>query len=113
MNIQIFGLKSCTDTRKAERFFKERKITVQFRDLNEKGISPGELENIKRSVPPEELINRDGKQFRKRNLEFMIFDIEAELLSDPLLFKTPIVRNGNKSTIGYEPEIWKEWIKRE
>jgi arsenate reductase (glutaredoxin) len=112
MNIQIFGIKSCNDTRKAERFFKERGILIQFRDLNEKGVSPGELENIRRSVPLEELLDREGKQFRKRNLEYIVFDTEFELLNDPLLFKTPVVRNGNQATTGYQPEIWKEWIKK-
>jgi arsenate reductase (glutaredoxin) len=110
MNIQVFGVKNSNDTRKAERYFKERKIPFQFRDLNEKGISPGELDSIKRSVPLEDLIDRGGKQFRKRNLEFMVFDIETELLEDPLLFKTPIVRNGKEATLGYKPEVWEKWI---
>ncbi|MBZ0179403.1 MAG: arsenate reductase family protein [Ignavibacterium sp.] len=111
MNFQIFGTKKCSDTRKAERFFKERKIQFHFRDLSEKGISKGELENISRKFPVEDLIDRDGKQFRKRNLEYMTFDIETELLEDALLFKTPIVRNGNEVTLGYKPDIWKEWIE--
>jgi len=109
MNIQIFGTKSCNDTRKAERYFKERRIQFQFRDLNEKGISKGELENITRVIPMENLIDRDGKQFKKRNMQFMVFNIEEELLIDPLLFKTPIVRNGKDITIGFVPEIWKGW----
>lgn len=113
MNIQIFGVKSSNDTRKAERFFKERRIPFHFRDLNEKGISPGELENIKHSVPLEELIDREGKQFRKRNLGFMVFDIKTELLDDPLLFKMPVVRNGRLATTGYQPDVWKEWISSE
>lgn len=111
MNIQIFGTKKCIDTRKAERFFKERNIQFQFRDLSEKGISKGELENILRSVSLEDLIDKNASQFRKRNLAFMVYDIMFELLSDPLLFKTPVVRNQNIATIGYRPEIWKEWIK--
>lgn len=111
MNIQIFGTKKCSDTRKAERFFKERSIQFHFRDLNEKGISKGELDNISRKFPVEDLIDREGKQFRKRNLEYMTFDIEIELLEDALLFKTPIVRNGNEVTLGYEPDIWKDWIE--
>jgi arsenate reductase (glutaredoxin) len=112
MNIQIFGIKSCSDTRKAERFFKERKIQFHFRDLNEKGISPGELDSIKRVIPLENLIDKGGKQFKKRNLEYMVYDIETELLNDPLLFKTPIVRNGEDATEGYKPGIWKEWINK-
>ena len=111
MNIQIFGTKSSNDTRKAERFFKERRIPFHFRDLTEKGISKGELENIKQVIPVEELIDREGMQFKKRNLAYMVYDIEEELLNDPLLFRTPIVRNGRMVTVGYEPEVWKEWIK--
>jgi len=113
MNIQIFGTKKCRDTQKAGRFFKERRINYQFRDLTIKGISKGELENIKRIFSPDELLDREGHQYKKRNLEFMVFDTEEELLSDPLLFKTPIVRNGKLVTIGYEPGIWQEWLKKE
>jgi len=111
MNIQIYGTKKNNDTRKAERFFKERNIQFHSRDLNEKGISKGELENISHSIPIEELIDKEGKQYQKRNLSFMIFNLEDELLNDALLFKIPIVRNGKLSTVGYQPEIWKEWIK--
>ncbi len=111
MNIQIFGTKKCSDTRKAERFFKERKIQYHFRDLNEKGVSKGELDNISRKVSIENLIDKKGKQYKKRNLQFMVFDVEEELLNDPLLFKTPIVRNGKLVTVGYKPELWKEWIE--
>ena len=111
MNIQIFGIKNSNNTRKAERFFKERRIPFHFRDLTEKGISKGELDNIKQVIPVEELIDREGTQFKKRNLAYMVYDIEEELLNDPLLFRTPIVRNGRMVTVGYEPEVWKEWIK--
>ncbi|GAB4132860.1 MAG: arsenate reductase family protein [Ignavibacteriales bacterium] len=113
MNIQIFGTKKCSDTKKAERFFKERRINFHFRDLAEKGISKGELENISRTIAIDELIDTEGKQYRIRNLQFMKFDIEEELLADALLFKTPIVRNGNKVTIGYSPDEWKKWIEEE
>ena len=110
MNIQIFGTKNSNDTRKAERFFKERRIPFHFRDLNEKGISKGELENIKQAIPLEELIDKNGKEFQKRNLAYMVYNIEEELLNDPLLLTAPIVRNGKLATAGYQPDIWKEWI---
>jgi arsenate reductase-like glutaredoxin family protein len=113
MNIQIFGTKKCKNTQKAERFFKERRINYHFRNLSEKGISKGELENIKRSVTIEELLDRNSKQFRKRNLDYMVFDPEEELLKDALLFRTPIVRNGKLAAVGYQPKIWKEWIMEE
>lgn len=110
LNIQIFGTPKCSDTRKAERFFSDRKIQFHFRDLNEKGVSKGELDNIIRVIPIEELIDREGKQFRKRNLEYMKFNLEEELLNDALLFKTPIVRYGRDVTIGYKPDEWKKWL---
>jgi arsenate reductase (glutaredoxin) len=109
MNIQIIGTKSCSDTRKAERYFKERRIPFHFRDLTEKGIAKGELENITRVFQLENLIDREGKEFKKRNLQYMIFDLEEELLTDSLLLKTPIVRNGKEVTVGYTPEVWKNW----
>jgi len=110
MNIQIFGTKKCKNTQKAERFFKERRIPFHFRNLAEKGMAKGELENIKRAVPIEDLFDDEGKQFKKRNLEFMVYNKENELLNDPLLFKTPIVRSGKLATVGYQPDVWKEWI---
>jgi Spx/MgsR family transcriptional regulator len=113
VNIQIIGTKKCKDTRKAERFFKERRIPFHFKDLTIKGLSKGELENILRSVPLEGLLDTEGKQYKKRNLQYMVYDLKEELLNDPLLLKTPIVRNGNKATVGYQPEIWKEWIKQD
>jgi arsenate reductase-like glutaredoxin family protein len=111
MNIQIIGTKKCKDTQKAERFFMERRVQFHFRDLNIKGISNGELENISRTIPIESLMDKEGKQFKKRNLEFIVYDLFEELLNDSLLFKTPIVRNGKLATVGYQPETWKEWIE--
>lgn len=110
MNIQIIGTKKCRDTQKAERFFKERRISYHFRDLNEKGLAKGEFENIKTVIPVEELIDTEGSQFKKRNMAYMKFDIEEELLNDSLLLKTPVVRNGKLITLGYKPEIWNLWI---
>jgi arsenate reductase-like glutaredoxin family protein len=110
MIIQIFGTPKCKDTRKAERFFKERRIKIQLVDLREKGLSPGELRSISQSVPLEKLIDTEGIQYQSRNLEYMKFDIEEELLEDPMLLKTPIVRYGHRATVGHQPEIWKEWL---
>jgi arsenate reductase (glutaredoxin) len=112
MNIQIIGTKKCRDTQKAERFFKERKIPYHFRDLNEKGLAKGELDNIVMVIPLEELIDKNGQQFKKRNMHYMLFNLEEELLNDPLLLKTPVVRNGKLVTIGYQPEVWKSWINQ-
>jgi len=110
LNIQIFGTKKCKDTQKAERFFKERNIQYHFRDLSEKGIAKGELNNISSVIPIDGLIDKEGRQYEKRNLKFMVFDVEEELLNDPLLFKTPIVRNGRLVTVGYQQDIWKNWL---
>ena len=113
MNIQIIGTKQCKDTQKAERFFKERRIQFHFRDLKIKGISKGELNNISLVIPLDELLDKESKQFKKRNLEFMVYNTEDILLDDPLLLKTPIVRNRSLVTAGYQPEDWKDWLKTE
>lgn len=111
MNIQIIGTKKCKETQKAERYFKDRRIPFHFRDLTEKGLAKGELENISRVIPLDDLIDRGSKRFKDRGMQFMVFDIEEELLADPLLLKTPIVRNQKLVTVGYQADVWKEWIK--
>ncbi len=112
MNIQLFGTKKCQDTRKAERYFKERKITYQFIDLTIKGLSKGELTSIQRFVNLKDLIDTQCKEYQKRNLQYIVHNREQILLEHPTLFKTPIVRNGTvAATVGYCPEIWKEWQK--
>ena len=109
MNIQIIGTKKCKETQKAERYFKERRIPFHFRDLTEKGLTKGEFENIVRVIPLDDLIDRESRRFKDRGMQFMVFDIEEELLADPLLLKTPVVRNERSVTVGYQPVIWKEW----
>jgi arsenate reductase len=112
MNIQIFGLQKCADTRKAQRFFKERGIRFQFVDLKEKGLSKGELRSVAARVPLEQLIDRASPQFSGKGLAHAWLDanrIETLLLEDPLLFRTPIVRNSKEATVGYSPEVWKTW----
>ena len=109
MNIQIFGTLKCQDTRKAQRYFKERRIPFQFVNLAERGLSKGELNSVKGAVGIDNLIDREGKEYARRNLKYLAHDAEEELLNDPLLYRSPIVRNGNKATVGYTPEAWKEW----
>lgn len=111
MNIQIFGIKKCFDTKKAERYFKERNIKFQFIDLKEKAISKGELTNIKNSVGLENLIDKKSKDYTKLNLDkIRSLDMREEiLLKNPSLYMTPIVRNGKKATVGYKPEVWQTW----
>jgi arsenate reductase len=111
MNIQIFGTKKCFDTKKAERYFKERKIKYQFIDLTEKAISKGELQSIRKSLTLNALINIKSREYEKSNLKNIRGDEVKEeiLLKNPKLFVTPIVRNGKEATVGYEPEVWKKW----
>lgn len=111
MNIQIFGVKKCFDTKKAERYFKERKIKYQFIDLTITEISKGELQNIKAAVGLVNLINKESKEYSRLNIQHIINNSVKEeiLLKNPKLYKTPIVRNGKKATVGYEPEVWNSW----
>lgn len=112
MNIQIFGTLKCQDTRKAQRYFKERNIKFHFIDLKEKGFSKGELNSIKREIALENLIDTGSREYHQRNLQYVTHDIESELLSHPLLFRTPIVRFGNKATVGYCPDTWRGWLQQ-
>lgn len=109
MNIQIFGKNKCFDTKKAERYFKERKIKYQFIDLPRYGISPRELESVLRCVGLDELI--DEKARGAEILPHLAYDRDRleRLLEDPALIKTPIVRNGKQATVGYCPDVWGSW----
>jgi arsenate reductase (glutaredoxin) len=109
LNIQIFGTPKCQDTRKAQRYFKERRIPFQFVDITEKGLSRGELNSLKAAIGLDKLIDREGRVYAQKNLKYLTHDIEEELLKDALLLKTPVVRNGRDATVGYEPEAWKDW----
>ena len=113
MNIQIFGTNKSNDTRKAIRFFKERGVPFHFRNVEEKGPSRGELENISRSIDLEALIDADGNFYKKKGYQYMDFDVIEELLENPTLLKIPVVRNGRTATVGHVPEIWKRWIDSE
>ncbi|MDD4601249.1 hypothetical protein SDC9_11475 [bioreactor metagenome] len=109
MNVQIFGIKKCQDTRKTERYFKERSIPYHFIDLTVRGLSKGELDKVKGVVGLENLIDKCGKEYTKRNLKYIGHNVEEMLLTYPLLLRTPIVRNGSKATVGYCPFEWKSW----
>ena len=109
MNIQIFGTSKCFDTKKAERWFKERRIKVQSIDLVKYGISPGELKSVRNAVGLEALIN--AKHPDAALLTYLAYDEDKmeKLLENPKLLKTPIVRNGRHATVGYQPEVWAGW----
>ena len=110
MTVQIIGTRKCSNTRKAERFFKERGINFHLVDLRERGLSKGELKNITRKIDMEDLIDTDCQEYGKRGLEYMIFDPLEKLLEHPLLMKTPVVRYGDRVPVGYSPEEWKQWL---
>ena len=112
MNIQIFGTKKCNDTKKAQRFFKERGIAFQFIDMKEKGLSKGEFNSVAQAHGGlEAMIDWEGKD--KDTLALIKYitpeDQLEKVLENQQVIKTPIVRNGKQSTIGYEPEVWKNW----
>ena len=112
MNIQIFGTKKCNDTKKAERFFKERNIKIQFIDLKEKGMSKGELTSVASANGGiMNMIDPDAKDKDTVALIQYIADEDKleKLLENQQVIKTPIVRNGKQSTIGYQPDVWKKW----
>ena len=113
MNIQIFGTKKCNETKKAERFFKERGIKYQFVDMKKKGMSEGEFNSVAQANGGlDHMINWEGKD---QNLLALIKYIANEdklekVLENPQVIKTPVVRNGKQSTLGYQPDVWKKWI---
>jgi arsenate reductase-like glutaredoxin family protein len=111
MNIQIYAGKKNFDVQKAERYFKERKIPCQKVDLLRKGVSPGELAALIRSVGLEQLLDRNAPDYRSQNIDFHGLSARTEslILQYPGLLKTPIVRNGKQATVGYCPEIWQLW----
>lgn len=110
--VQIFGTKKCQDTKKAERWFKERGIKIQSIDLKEKGPSPGELKSIAQQVTWLALVDTESNRYRDKGLRAAMLSpsgVEKLLLDDPLLIKTPMVRTKGKATVGYRPEVWDTW----
>ena len=109
MNIQIFGKAKCFDTKKAERYFKERRIKYQFVDVIKFGMSRGELNSVRNAVGLENMADPQDQDYPL--FQYLASnDAKLEKLFDtPWLIKTPIVRNGKQATVGYCPEIWKTW----
>ena len=98
MNIQIFGSSKSFDSKKAERWFKERRIKYQYIDL------------VKKGVWYENLVNRECLTYRELGMDYLLPDAaEEKLLLYPEMFRAPIVRNGRQATVGYRPEIWQTW----
>ena len=112
MNIQIFGTKKSFDTKKAQRYFKERRIKFQFIDLKEKGMSKGELQSVMRAVGGiEKLVDPKAKD--QDTVALITYLAESQkfdkLLENQQVLREPVVRNGKQATVGYEPDIWKSW----
>ena len=109
MNIQIFGKNKCFDTKKAERYFKERRIKYQFVDINRYGMSRGELSSVKNAVGHEAMINTADVDYPM--IQYLASDNAKldKLFECPWLIKTPIVRNGKQATVGYMPDVWSKW----
>ena len=112
MNIQIFGANKCFDTKKAERWFKERRIKYQSIDLVRYGMSGGEFDSVLRAVGGiDRLIDWDKKA---PEIDLMLYmddsrAKEDKVFDNPKLLKTPVIRNGKQATVGYCPEIWETW----
>ena len=111
MNIQIFGRAKCFDTRKAERYFKERKIPYQLVDFSRKGLSAGELRSVSAAVGGlDPLLDPKSRHPDAALLPYLLEEAKFEkLLENPVLLRTPIVRNGRQATVGYCPDTWAEW----
>ena len=112
MNIQIFGTKKSFDTKKAQRYFKERHIKFQFIDLREKEMSKGELQSVMRAVGGLDALI-DPKAKDQDTVALITYLAESQkfdkLLENQQVLREPIVRNGKQATVGYEPDTWKTW----
>jgi arsenate reductase-like glutaredoxin family protein len=112
----VFGFKDCQDTRKAQRFFAERRIPIHFVDLDERPAAKGELRRFAERFGPAALIDREGPRFKTLGLR-VAGDSPQRLLdralTDPRLLRTPLVRNGGKVTIGHAAEEWQAWVDAE
>ncbi len=109
MNIQIFGKSKCFDSKKAERYFKERRIKYQYIDIEKYGMSRGEFQSVLSAVGLDGLINDKAKD--SEIFKYLAYDEDKteKLFEEQRFIKTPVVRNGKKATAGYAPEIWAEW----
>ncbi len=113
-SVQIFGFKDCQATRKAQRFFSERRIPVHFVDLRERPASAGELRRFQEKFGAAALIDGESKRFQELGLRVSGDSPERLLeraLTEPRLLRTPLVRYGSKVAIGYAPDEWQRWME--
>lgn len=112
MNIQIFGSAKSADSRKAERYFKERRVKYQFIDMKKYGMSGGEFDSVLRAVGGiDNLVDWDSKSPDLDLLKYLsaTTDKEDKVYDNQSLIRLPVVRNGKKATVGYQPEVWGTW----
>ena len=109
--LQIIGTHDSADTRKAERWFKERRVPFAFVDLKERPLSPGELESIARALGADALLDRDSRAYERAGLAHLVHDPLEEALKNPLLLRMPILRRGREALAGYDPQTWQAWLK--
>ena len=111
MNIQIFGKSKCFDTKKAQRYFKERGIKFQQIDIVKYGISNGEFQSVKQAVGGlGQLVDENSKEYQRQHIKYLANDdLEERLLDSPEMILTPIVRSGKKATVGYKPDVLAIW----
>ena len=114
MNIQMYVSKKNFDVQKAERFFKERRITVQVMDLKKHRLGEREVQVMARAGGLQALIDREDKKVKEHPACYYNQDslLMSAILETPCLLKSPILRNGSKVTVGYVPDTWEEWIKQ-
>jgi arsenate reductase-like glutaredoxin family protein len=115
MEVQIFGVRKSSDTRKALRFFSERRVKTHFVDLNERAASPGELKRFSQKFGIGALIDSESTRFRDLGLRHARMSDESwlmKLAEEPLLLRVPLVRNGNQLTIGLAEPTWKSWTTK-
>jgi arsenate reductase-like glutaredoxin family protein len=116
VTVQIFGFRDCQDTRKAQRFFAERRVAVHFVDLDQRPAAKGELRRFAERFGAAALVDRQGARFKALGLR-VAGDSPQRLvdraLTEPRLLRTPLVRNGGKVTIGHAPADWQAWVDAE
>jgi Spx/MgsR family transcriptional regulator len=114
MQVQIFGTKGCSDTRKALRFFKERRVKTHFVDLKQRAASRGELRRFVQKFGSDALVDRESKRFRALGLHAAHYGDSRwlEILEEePLILRTPLVRNDNRLTVGHDEPEWRAWVE--
>lgn len=113
MEVQVFGIKKSAETRKALRFFSERRIKTHFVDLNERAASLGELRRFAQKFGVEAILDRESKRFAELGLRQAMYSPDywlSKLVDEPLMLRLPLVRNGNKLSVGDAESEWKAWL---